>query len=231
MNYKIRFIDALRRDADLQRSGRLADMGSDFNEIDSLIPADDPLRAIPLIFWDSWLDERNHSFPCFYEGIRKEDWPELADSIATAIERNSTNFSSRLSLAFGIKGEAKAESWQSRLWISVVFFLFLIFVDELQYAGPKSEHLKNYLVIAIGFLMPALSIYRKHLRAKLLISFVSVGLAAFVWMLISEFFKNTLKTSSLLTVLLVAYTSFGVSIFVNELIIKMFENRNRNKSR
>ena len=32
-------------------------------------------------FWDSWIDECNHGFPGFYEGISKEAWPELAKLI------------------------------------------------------------------------------------------------------------------------------------------------------
>jgi hypothetical protein len=34
--------------------------------------------AIAWNFWDSWIDERNHLFPGFYEGIAKEQWPALA---------------------------------------------------------------------------------------------------------------------------------------------------------
>lgn len=87
----------------MQRTGKFSEMGLDFDEVDSLLPSEDPLRGVPLTFWDSWLDERNHSFRGFYKEIGKEDWPVLAELIAKSLENDSLISDPRILKAFDLR--------------------------------------------------------------------------------------------------------------------------------
>ena len=52
-------------------------MGQDFDLLDAEAPRTDRDVVIALAFWDAWLDEQNHNFPGFYDGISSADWPAL----------------------------------------------------------------------------------------------------------------------------------------------------------
>jgi hypothetical protein len=65
--------------------GRLSEIELSFDTLDERLPRDagpefDQL-FIALNFWEGWIDARNHDWK-YYEGIRTEDWPRLARSIA-----------------------------------------------------------------------------------------------------------------------------------------------------
>jgi hypothetical protein len=85
-------IKALRKDSDLHEKGLFSQLGSDFDQLDVAatgIFEDAKAQqafAIAWNFWDSWIDERNHLFPGFYEGIAKEHWPVLARRVAENLE-------------------------------------------------------------------------------------------------------------------------------------------------
>jgi hypothetical protein len=84
---------ALRKDADLHEKGLFSQLGNDFDQLDvktTGIFQDASVRQVFSIawnFWDSWIDERNHLFPGFYEGIAKEQWPALARRAAEDLEK------------------------------------------------------------------------------------------------------------------------------------------------
>jgi hypothetical protein len=86
-------IQALRKDADLHEKGLFKQLGNDFDQLDvktTGIFEDARVRqafAIARNLWDSWIDERNHLFPGFYEGIGKEHWPVLARRVAEHLEK------------------------------------------------------------------------------------------------------------------------------------------------
>lgn len=85
-------IQALRKDADLHEKGLFKQLGNDFVRLD--VETEGVFEnvnvrltfAIAWNFWDSWIDERNHLFPGFYEGIPKEHWPGLARRVAQHLE-------------------------------------------------------------------------------------------------------------------------------------------------
>jgi hypothetical protein len=85
-------IRALRKDADLYEKGLFKQLGSTFDQLD--VEANGKFEdtrvqqtfAIAWNLWDSWLDERNHCFPGFYEGITKDNWPAIARQVAVSLE-------------------------------------------------------------------------------------------------------------------------------------------------
>jgi hypothetical protein len=85
-------IQALRKDADLHDKGLFNQLGSDFDQLDVAATGvfeDASVRQAFAVAWnfrDSWIDERNHHFPGFSEGIAKENWPGLARRVAQHLE-------------------------------------------------------------------------------------------------------------------------------------------------
>lgn len=85
-------IQALRRDANLHERSFFEQLGSDFDRLDVKAGGEFENSKVQLTFgiawtfWDSWIDERNHSFPCFYDGITREHWPILARRVAENLE-------------------------------------------------------------------------------------------------------------------------------------------------
>ena len=85
-------VQALRKDADIHEKSLFKQLGSDFDQLDvedTGIFEDARVRqafAIAWTFWDSWIDERNHLSPGFYEGIAKDHWPVLARRVAENLE-------------------------------------------------------------------------------------------------------------------------------------------------
>jgi multidrug transporter EmrE-like cation transporter len=116
-------------------------MGTDFDSIDASIETGNYLRGIPLKFWDSWLDERNHSFRGFYKGIEKSDWPELAEIIATSIENNIPIQEPRILNAFGIdpKSNKKAQALLFLLCYSGYIVSFFLFAHAITDYIPKAH--------------------------------------------------------------------------------------------
>ena len=82
--------ECLRRDALLQEENRLMELGEKFEELDASLSRDSEQLAIAWTFWDSWIDERNHRFPEFYKGIKRDMWPILARHIADRLAGNQT---------------------------------------------------------------------------------------------------------------------------------------------
>jgi hypothetical protein len=77
-------ISGLLQAASEQEAGRLSEIEQFFDTLDERLPRDagpefDQL-FIALNFWDGWIDARNHDWK-YYEGIRAEDWPQLAKRI------------------------------------------------------------------------------------------------------------------------------------------------------
>lgn len=78
----------LEQDA-LLHSQASHEIGRDFDRLDAEIPRDDPTIALAIAFWDAWIDERNHQFPGYYDGIGMNDWPILARELAAALLTNT----------------------------------------------------------------------------------------------------------------------------------------------
>ena len=74
-------IDATAHDA-----GRFDEVGRRFDSFEHHFPAsDDPSIAelrIALLFWDAWIDARNHGWQTT-AGIQPAEWPILARDVAT----------------------------------------------------------------------------------------------------------------------------------------------------
>lgn len=93
------FIIALRRDAELQDKNQVEKMGQDLDALDSSIAQSDSLRGLPWIFYDSWMDEREHGFVGLYGTVTKADWPRLARALADSLE-NGREITDELLLRF-----------------------------------------------------------------------------------------------------------------------------------
>ncbi|MHC4745150.1 MAG: hypothetical protein ACYS8Z_24810 [Planctomycetota bacterium] len=82
-------IKHLLEDADHHISGCFSRIGENFDEFDHNLPRgagpEFGKLHIALIFWDSWLDARNHDWQ-YYPKIKPDDWPLLAKLIAADIE-------------------------------------------------------------------------------------------------------------------------------------------------
>jgi len=74
-------IECLNRDIKLHEEGKLEQIGNGYDEYDNEFPRTNRQLMIAWDFWDAWIDERNHGFPCFYKGITKQTWPDLAKHI------------------------------------------------------------------------------------------------------------------------------------------------------
>lgn len=91
-----RFITALRAAIQAQESGNLAQIESGYDELDVMLPRSNNLMFdklhITLVFWDSWIDARNHDW-LYYKGISKADWVQLAQQIVENLyqDREITN--------------------------------------------------------------------------------------------------------------------------------------------
>lgn len=89
---RLALIKALRRDARLHQQALFDQMGKDFDKLDvettGKFENTTVQQTFPIAwnFWDSWLDERNHLFPGFYEGIAKNDWPDHGIRLAEQLE-------------------------------------------------------------------------------------------------------------------------------------------------
>jgi hypothetical protein len=87
--WKQQIIEALRRAATAQESGRISEVDDLYDSIDAELPRDggpefDKL-LIALEFWAGWIDSRNHDWK-FYEGIGGSDWPKLARQISDDLQ-------------------------------------------------------------------------------------------------------------------------------------------------
>jgi hypothetical protein len=85
------FVDCLTRDATAHETGRFADVGDGFDNLDGQLPrnhnAEFDKLFIALNFWDGWIDARNHDWR-YYKGIGQADWPRLARSIASNLSQD-----------------------------------------------------------------------------------------------------------------------------------------------
>jgi hypothetical protein len=91
MNYETArtfIVERLRRDALLHAQGQWQKIGEGFRENDGRFPRAYDQLMIAWDFWDCWIDERNHEFPCFYKEVTKETWPQLARHIADQLSDN-----------------------------------------------------------------------------------------------------------------------------------------------
>ena len=80
-------VSQLERDARLHEQGQFEKIGSGLKENDERFPRDYDQLMIAWDFWDSWIDDRNHGFPGFSEGVEKETWSKLARHIAEQLSR------------------------------------------------------------------------------------------------------------------------------------------------
>jgi hypothetical protein len=85
---KMLIVNLLIRDARHQSAGLIDRVGDQFDEYDAIFPRDYEQLNIAWTFWDSWVDEKNHNFPGFYNDIAKDKWPVLAIDIAESLERH-----------------------------------------------------------------------------------------------------------------------------------------------
>lgn len=91
-----RFIAALKVAIQAQESGNLAQIERGCDECDVMLPRRsdsmfDKLH-ITLVFWDSWIDARNHDW-LYYKGIFQADWVQFAQQIVEDLyaDRDITN--------------------------------------------------------------------------------------------------------------------------------------------
>ena len=103
----------LRRDADLHTSAP-SQMGQDFDLLDAEAPRTDRDVVIALAFWDAWLDEQNHNFPGFYDGISSADWPALGRSTAAALEAGASIGEPKILEHFTFKPRRRWRPWGTR---------------------------------------------------------------------------------------------------------------------
>ena len=81
-------IKCLNRDIKkLHEEGKVEEIGNGYAEYDNEFPRTDRQLMIAWDFWDWWIDESNHGFPCFYAGITKESWPNLAKHIVEKLSK------------------------------------------------------------------------------------------------------------------------------------------------
>lgn len=115
-------IRALRKDADLHEKGLFKQLGSDFDQLD--IEANGVFedarvqQAFGIVWnlWDSWLDERNHCFPGFYEGIVKDNWPAIARRAAANLEDGNEGVDPLLLKYFALHPTIPFKEKMNRLW-------------------------------------------------------------------------------------------------------------------
>ena len=75
----------LMTEAKKHEEAAFEDLGKDYDMTEiklSDMEITDKDVGLAMIFWDAWLDERNHNFVGHYKGIEKTDWPKLAKSLA-----------------------------------------------------------------------------------------------------------------------------------------------------
>ena len=85
MSYEVAktfIVERLRRDALLHEQRQFQKLGEGFGDNDGRFPRAHDQLMIAWDFWDCWIDERNHKFPGFTEGVNQGDWPRLARHIA-----------------------------------------------------------------------------------------------------------------------------------------------------
>ena len=80
----------LRADARNHRKGLYDEIGRRFDRIEHEFPTGTSSELgklhIALTFWDGWIDARNNGWP--RGPVAEQDWPDLADSIATDLEHD-----------------------------------------------------------------------------------------------------------------------------------------------
>jgi hypothetical protein len=99
-------VSALRRDAAAQETGRVEEIGADYDEFDENLPRDggpefDKLH-IALWFWDEWVYARDHQWRTPVPA-RERTWPRLARSIAAQIEADMDVTDPAVLSAFGFR--------------------------------------------------------------------------------------------------------------------------------
>lgn len=81
---------SLIKDAERHRRAAFSDLGADYETVEARLLKNpdgfDPLIGMALNFWHSWIDERNHGFPGYYNRIRKDSWPILAEQLSDSLE-------------------------------------------------------------------------------------------------------------------------------------------------
>ena len=82
-------ITILREEARKHDESLFEEMGIDYEIVEGKLTAmkiTDKKIALAMVFWDAWLDERNHKFVGHYKGIEKENWPKLALNLVDYLE-------------------------------------------------------------------------------------------------------------------------------------------------
>ena len=77
----------LKRDSAFHQEGQFDKMGEPYDDFDEKFPRPFVDLMIAWTFWDAWIDERNHGFPGFYQGITRDSWPKLAGHIINQLEK------------------------------------------------------------------------------------------------------------------------------------------------
>lgn len=84
-------ITNLKCDIELHNQSKYEEIGRGFDEFDANLPRTQESRFhklhIALVFWDAWIDARNHNWQ-YYDPIIKSYWPELAQYIINDIEKD-----------------------------------------------------------------------------------------------------------------------------------------------
>jgi hypothetical protein len=119
-NAKKQIIKCLNRDIKLHEEGKFDEIGNGFDEYDNKFPLTERQLIIAWDFWDSWIDERNHGFPCFYADITKDNWPNLANHIVEKLSKGE-EISDQLILSNFVFERKPYSPWLSRF---VRFFGF-----------------------------------------------------------------------------------------------------------
>lgn len=111
-----RVADALELASQAHRAGRHRELTKIFAEVDVPDSQSDGSGtvAIALNFFDGWVDASNHDW-LHYDGISQNDWPQLADTIATALRSGEMVSDPRVLEYFDLQRSQRPPSLLGRL--------------------------------------------------------------------------------------------------------------------
>ena len=83
-------IDILLEEIKMHENESFTNIGTNYEVIEdklSQMNVNDHDIGLAMVFWDAWIDEKNHNFAENYKGIKKYDWPNLALNLVDYLEK------------------------------------------------------------------------------------------------------------------------------------------------
>jgi hypothetical protein len=119
-------IESLYRDVAAHEAGNYEKIGLGYDELDGGLPrgsgAEFDKLFIALIFWDSWIDARNHEWR-YYPGVGQSDWPNLAKEIVKALGQDQEITEPTVLAHFDLRNQGDVTV---RMWIIIGVVLTLV---------------------------------------------------------------------------------------------------------